>query len=331
MKLIDIHHQIIPEFYSKKISTVGVDSCAALKGIPFPNWNSKAMIETMDKNGIQVAITSITDPGVRFLDEKFTASLARECNEFSANLIEKFPGRIGAMGVLPLPYIEASLEEIHYCLDTLKLDGFILLSNYGKGYLGNQLYQPIFEELNKRGVTVFIHPTIPALYDPEYAFLPPAMFEFVFDTSRTLMSLLLSGRISTCSNIKFLIAHAGGVLPYLTSRLLYFSQFVKVRFPEKEDPYGFSNIPEGISNALKGLYYDTTLTMKPATINWVLEYAGSDHMAFGSDYPFPEESLVNEEVKDFHKFLSFDNEVTTNIAYKTAQILFPRFKDSSIL
>lgn len=80
-------------------------------------------------------------------------------------------------------------------LDTLNLDGVILLSNYRNYYLGNPLFEPLFSELNQRKTITFIHPTEPIGFKKELLNLPPSLFEFVAYTTRTLINLLFSGTL----------------------------------------------------------------------------------------------------------------------------------------
>ena len=78
-------------------------------------------------------------------------------------------------------------------------------------------------------------------------------------------------------------------------------------------------------NALKSLYYDTTLSAKSTTLKCLLDFVSSDHVTFGSDFPFLSDAVVGEEVKDFNGFFSSDENMKAQVAYKTAQTLFPRF------
>lgn len=319
MRKIDTHHHIIPDSFRRNLASGG-KTLSALN-IPFPEWTPEIMIALMDTNNIETAIVSPPEPGLHYQSEEYNISLAREFNDFSAHLIEKYPGRIGAFGMLPLPHIQATLKEIERCIDDLKLDGIILFSNYSEGYLGADIYKPIFEELNRRKIVVFIHPTLPLGQIPNYGTLPPAVLEFVLDTARTIMSLLTSGRLSQSPDIKFLVAHAGGVLPYLESRLTYIS----LPRPDGKDLFGFSNAKKGVIQTLKELYFDVSLSLRPATVNSLLNFVSPDQITFGSDYPMVLADWVSKEVEDFENAFRGNNEIKEKIAFKTAEKLFPRF------
>src|SRR5262245_26617496 len=132
----------------------------------------------MDRNGIATAISSVAAPGVYFGDAAAARALARRCNEYSARLVSDHPHRFGAFAVLPLPDVDAAVEELAYALDTLQLDGVVLLASIGDRYLGDPGFDAVFTELNRRRAVVFIHPTIPATSVGLKLALPAAMLEF---------------------------------------------------------------------------------------------------------------------------------------------------------
>jgi 6-methylsalicylate decarboxylase len=155
---IDVHHHIVPPEYVQALAGIGVTNSI---GAAFPQWDADTTLEVMDRNGIQSAITSISCPGVFFGDKGFAVMLARLCNEISARLITDYPGRFGAFATLPLPDTDAALKELEYAIETLKLDGVVLLTNYTGTYLGDPAFEVLFQELNRRRTPVFVHPADP--------------------------------------------------------------------------------------------------------------------------------------------------------------------------
>ena len=159
----------------------------------------------MDQGGVATSIISISDPGVWFGDNAAARSLARECNEYGAKVVKDYPGRFGQFAVLPLPDVEGSLKEVEYALDTLKMDGIGVLSSYQGKYLGNPYYAPLMEELNRRKAVVFCHPFCAAC-DAEATLTDGQNrgVEFVFDTTRTILSLLSTGTVTRFPEIRFI-------------------------------------------------------------------------------------------------------------------------------
>jgi predicted TIM-barrel fold metal-dependent hydrolase len=298
---IDVHHHIVPKEYLSSLASVGVKNAV---GEPFPHWDIENSIAVMDRQGIDIAITSISAPGIYFGNSDFTCKLARECNEFSARMVNKYPDRFGAFAVLPLPDIEASLVELEYALDILNLDGVTLLTNIEGLYLGDIKYKEIFSELNRRKSVVFVHPNTPPS-DTLPMVVKPAILEFVFDTTRAIANLIHTGTIKRFPDIRFIFSHGGGTVPFITWR---------VSFGNKK-----------IIDQLKRFYYDTAVSATPYAFSSLLKLVEPSHILFGSDYPFLPEKVVkfmNESLNNY----GFDPNALISIEQENALSLFPRFK-----
>jgi 6-methylsalicylate decarboxylase len=152
---VDIHQHIIPDFYWQASNEDG----NAAGGITPPRWSLDGAIAYLDEAGIDVAVPSISTPGVHFGDDAAARTLGRQVNEYFAEIRRQRPDRFGGFASLPLPDVEGSLVELEYALDVLELDGVSLMSNAGGRYLGDGHFDEIFDELQRRGAVVFVHPT----------------------------------------------------------------------------------------------------------------------------------------------------------------------------
>ena len=261
---IDTHHHFtIPKLF--ELSTAKGVNQPTLKG-----WTPEKSIEEMDQGGVATSIISISDPGVWFGDNAAARSLARECNEYGAKVVKNYPGRFGQFAVLPLPDVEGSLKEVEYALDTLKMDGIGVLSSYQGTYLGNPYYAPLMEELNRRKAVVFCHPFCAAC-DAEATLTDGQNrgVEFVFDTTRTILSLLSTGTVTRFPDIRFIWSHGGGTVPYITTRLAGAAQ----------------KLPNGLVPELQKFYYDTAQAFSPYTLPSFKKLVPVSHILFGTDYP----------------------------------------------
>ena len=233
----------------------------------------------MDRHGIATAMLSVSAPGVFFGDRGLARELARACNEFLAELARSHPGRFGAFAVLPLPDVDAALEELAYALDTLRLDGVSLTSSVDRRYMGDPAFDDLFDELNRRGSVVFMHPHTPEENVVPGLDLPSSLIEFVFETTRAVGKLLFSGTMERCPDVRLVLPHAGGTVPYIALRLCL-GQF----WPGLQE-----QVPQGVIAYLKRLYYDTALAAAPYALRSLDELVDVSHILFGSDYPFAPE------------------------------------------
>jgi len=188
------------------------------------------------------------------------------------------------------------------------------LSNYEGLLLGNEIFYPVYNELNKRHAVVFIHPTIPSPCCSEMNFLPASMFEFICDTSRTVINMLFSGIFENYKNIKFIIPHAGGTIPYLAGRINLYETVM---------PNLKENIPKGAYYYLKNLYYDTAMSTSTATLNCLREFVPIENILVGTDYPFVIDKGIEEQLKLLAQYHSFSSSEKECINHGNMRRLFP--------
>lgn len=316
--IIDVHHHIIPDVYKSALVKNGVDKAG---GMPLKDWTPEDSIAYMDRLGIEVGIGSISDPGLNPLDKETRKQTTRKINDFEADMIQKYPNRFGGFATLPLPEVDASIEELKYALDELKLDGVGLLSNYNEHFLGDPIFEDVMKELDKRNAVVFIHPSAAqADQNRPYYCQIDFLLEFTFNTTRAAANLVLSGTMDRYPNIKFILGHAGGALPYLRWRI---DQSYSWMIENLEDAVELNKRP---AEYISDFYYETALSTQPPTFEALKETTDESHLLFGSDAHYaPESQAVKmiEIIEDYHKFS--ESEIAA-IERKNALELFPRFK-----
>src|SRR5256714_14191567 len=150
---VDVHHHLSPPTYVTASNESGFGD-ALMK-----NWTIEKTLVDMDKAGTATAVLSVTTPAVNFTKGEAARRLCREANEYAAKLVADYPGRFGNFAMLPLTDAEGSLRELTYALDTLKADGIALMTSYGDKWLGDPLFLPVMEELNRLKALVYTHPT----------------------------------------------------------------------------------------------------------------------------------------------------------------------------
>ena len=242
---IDVHHHILPDFFWRATNSEHI-----VDGVAPAPWSKEMMLSYMDDAGTHVAVGSISTPGVHMGDDGSARDLARRVNEFAAKLIHERPDRLGAFAALPLPDVDGSLRELEYALDTLKLDGVVLFSNARGIYLGDKLFKPLFDELERRKAVVFVHPTSSPDPSARSLGLPDSLIDFTADTTRAITQLHYGTTFARTPNVKYIFSHAGGTAPYLATRLGIVDHMKVV--PGEEERGTFAD-------TLRRLYWDTAL------------------------------------------------------------------------
>ena len=213
---IDLHHHLLPPALLKALGDAAVSEVA---GRELPEWSPDISLGVMDRVGIDTAVLSVSATGVHYGDDAAARRLARDCNEYGAGVAADHPGRFGYFASLPLPDVEGSLDELTHAYDVLRADGLVLQSsNYDRSYLGDPRFDEVMEELDRREALVFVHPAVPVTAAMLSLDIPVFGIEFTFDTTRAAFNLAYTGTLERFPNITWVMAHAGGTVPYLVGR-----------------------------------------------------------------------------------------------------------------
>lgn len=274
-RLIDVHNHIIPPFYLAENRERIAGARGGQISPAWLEWTPEQALAEMDKHGVATAVLSLSQPGVWFGKIEEARSTARRCNEYAADLVRKHPGRFGLFAALPLPDAEGSLREIEYAFDELKADGIGLLTSYDDRYLGDPVYYPVMEELNRRKAVVFVHPTTPTCCRTLMPGVATVIAEVPQDTARTILSLLYTGTVARFKNIRFIFSHAGGTMPMLAGR---FSDYAPKDLATK--------IPKGVVHELGRFYYDIAVSGYRPAIAALSSLVPMKQILLGSDHPY---------------------------------------------
>lgn len=266
---IDLHHHFAPPAW-----------IADVKGRPLlqpanTKWTPASSIEDMDKGGVAAAVISITNPGLWFGDPAQSRRLARACNDYGAKLVQDHPARFGLFAAVPMPDVDAALEEIAYAYDTLKADGIALFTSYDDKWLGSPVFQPVMEELNRRKAVVTVHPTAAdCCRNLDYApAIGPNTIEYGTDTTRAIIGIAFSGDAVRYPEIRYIWSHAGGSVPFLAGRI------------ERGAANAKDALPNGFTAELKKFYYDTAGAANRGALISLLDLVSSERIVFGTDFP----------------------------------------------
>ena len=308
---IDVHFHLIPPFYREAVYAAGTGPALG----KYPDWTPQLALELMDAHGIEVALTSLAQPGVGFGSEASGEALARRCNDYAAELAARWPARFGAFATVPMRTTAGALAEIAYALDELRLDGVSLFASYGEKFLGDAVFDPILELLDARAAVVFVHPGLHPSSRGLALPWPAFMMEYLFDTTRAVVNLVFSGAIERFARIRFILPHAGGLVPYFSWRLAV-SPLIDQRLPQLSRAE--------VEARLAHFWYDTALAPGEATFGALDKVAQPSRIVFGTDYPFANPRVIAAAIKTFESgFLAEARRA--DIDRRNALALFPRF------
>ncbi|HMA57457.1 MAG TPA: amidohydrolase family protein, partial [Pseudolabrys sp.] len=221
------------------------------------------------------------------------------------------------------PDIEGAIHAAEYALDTLKLDGICLLSHVAGRHVGQPEEDELYAELNRRNAVVFIHPLRnQATNMPAYNY-PSGMTELVLDTTRAIHNLLWNGTFGKFPNIKWILPHGGGTVPFLLYRMSAMNDRPKVA----------ERLPGGsVAGALRRMYFDVAEICSPGPLKCLMELADPSRVLFGSDFPFSRHRSPAQDVRSviaaFEAFDGWDDDVRRGIKSGNALQLFRRLAQS---
>jgi len=271
--------------YSRDVARSGVD-LICMHDVPFftltpPMWDYDLRIADMDAAGVDVAVVSLTCPNAYFGDAETSLRAAQMVNNSMAEQQSIRPDRIRWLASLPWQYELLALQELERCMRSGAV-GVMVIANISGASLTDPAFTKIWEEIDRRGLPVLLHPGAPQgarhMELHQYGLVPAVGFPM--DTSLAVTRMIFDGFFDRYKNLRLIAAHGGGALPYLAGRLDFcFEKMTGVDMSEV--------IEAKPSEYLRRLWYDAVVYDK-AALNLCLEVAGSpERVLYGSDYPHP--------------------------------------------
>ena len=281
---IDTHHHMLPDFFWRETD----NAHAPVGGLAPLRWSTEATLSFMDDAGIDVAVVSLSTPGVHTGDSAKASALARRCNEFAAELVHARPDRFAGFACIPLPDVDASLEELSYAIDVLGLDGVVLFTNSNGVYLGDAALEAVFEELERRQAVVFVHPNPSPDAVAHSLGLPDNLLDFPTDTNRAVTQMHYTGRFARTPNVKY--------------------------------------IQRGTAaDMFRRMYWDTALAASDPVLRMLRDVAGVSQVLFGTDFPYQRRDLAAKSKQVLQDSALNDLECGA-ILGGNASRLFPRWR-----
>ena len=277
---IDVHQHIYPKQFTKRMIDALIEDSPDFPSAMYLDWSVEKALAMMEAHAIDTVMVSLTSPGLWFGNAAAARESAREFNELAAQMMRDHKGSFGAFAPIPLPDEAGAFAEIKHALDVLKLNGIGLHSSYEGKSLGHPSFAAVFDELDRRAVPVFVHPVANTSGHIDSLWFAKPTMEFVFDTTRTVASLVASGTLARCPNIKFIFPHAGGAMFMLARRIE--AGLLRRLTPDQKAAW----LPNGMAGALRGLNFDVVSATNETAMAAVRTILPTSRMLFGTDHPF---------------------------------------------
>ncbi|MCP1415600.1 amidohydrolase family protein [Paenarthrobacter sp. A20] len=311
-KLIDVHaHYTPPLTEAERNKMADLFRAGHFTAPPTGPWTADDALTFMDSHGIAVQMLSYPN--------RLTPDEASRYNDFGATVVRDNPDRFGLLANLPLINPCQAVSEVSRAIDDLGADGFVLVTNYDGAYLGDPRFTDVFAALDDRHATVFLHPVQPPSFGQVSCGRPGPVIEFPMDTARTIVDAVYARVFQKFSNIKFVVSHAGGVLPTLAERVGSTGML-----PWVSNTNGVAR--EDVQAQLSGLFYDTALAASPNSLLPLLEITSADHIVYGSDYPPGVLEVIEKNIDLLSTTAVLQDHELARFS-STATDLFPRLKN----
>ena len=306
--VIDMHsHIITPEF----MSALDKEGRLLDEGFPLPKWDAEAQLKWMDEAGIHTSVLTLAAP------QPTSAKVVRATNEAAAKLKYEHPDRFRFCAALPLPDVDAAIEEARYALDVLSADGIKLATNVNGQYLGAPELDTLFSFLNERKAVVILHPHRPDPVNKQVMQQTPlAMQEYLSETTRAVSNMISRNVLARYNNIKVVVPHCGAYLPLAIPRMKSLTPVMQANKMVGEIDYEAN---------LRALYYDLAGSHSPEVIRMLLTITTPDHLLYGSDYPYVAPQVLTQSLARMKDYLSKEPDLAPfkeMILWKNAKWLF---------
>lgn len=289
---IDVHNHFYPTRFLKQLEKDGatvsitvekdewgrqilVQHGNRLVTITPPMKNINQRLEDMEQAGFDMQILTLSIPSVDIFPVEIGEAMARVVNDETAQICRDHPSHFMAFATLPFLDPDRTVKELERCIDEFKFQGACIGSNINGMGLDNQLLYPFYERISDYDLPIHIHPRAPADKETYKDYRLGPMIGFEMDLCIAVVRLIMGGVMERFPDLKFIVSHLGGAIPYLAERI----QNCYEAYPECR-----GNISGPAKDYLRRFYYDTVSFFEPALM-CAYSFVGAERLVLGSDYP----------------------------------------------
>lgn len=241
-------------------------------------WSAERRIEECDSFGVNVQVLSTVPVMFSYWAQAQDGlEISKFLNDGIAEIVGKFPKKFVGLGTVPMQDSRLAIEELRRC-KAIGLVGVQIGTNVNQLNLGEPQFLDFFRACEETEMAVFVHPWEMMGEGDMQKYWLPWLVGMPAETCRAICSLIFSGTLEKCKNLRICFAHGGGSFPATIGRI----------------EHGFEVRPDlvAVDNAhsprkyLGRIYFDS-LVHEAAKLDYLLKLVGADQIALGSDYPFP--------------------------------------------
>jgi aminocarboxymuconate-semialdehyde decarboxylase len=241
-------------------------------------WSAEKRIEECKDFGVNVQVLSTVPVMFSYWAKPYDcAETSKFLNHGIAEVVEKFPKRFVGLGTVPMQDTNLAIKELERCKQ-IGLVGIQIGSNVNQLNLGEPQFFDFFKRCEELGMAIFVHPWEMMGEADMSKYWLPWLVGMPAETSRAICSLIFSGTLEKCKNLRICFAHGGGSFPFTIGRIEH-------GFEVRPDLCAIDN-PHNPRSYL-GKFWLDSLVHDAELLDRLVNLAGAEKIALGTDYPFP--------------------------------------------
>ena len=241
-------------------------------------WSAQRRVEECDGFGVGVqALSTVPVMFSYWAKARHCAEVSQFLNDGIAEIVQNFPKRFVGLGTVPMQETSLAILELERCR-AIGLVGVQIGSNINQLNLGEPQFFDFFKACEELGMAVFVHPWDMMGQADMRKYWLPWLVGMPAETSRAICSLIFSGTLEKCKNLRICFAHGGGSFPATIGRIEH-------GFEVRPDLCAADN--ECNPRSYLGKIWFDSLVHDAVMLDYLVNLAGADKVALGTDYPFP--------------------------------------------
>ena len=269
-------------------------------------WSPEKRIEEIDGFSVNVQVLSTVPVMFSYWAKPCDgAEIAKFLNDGIAKTVAEFPKRFIGLGTVPMQDTPLAVKELERCKE-IGLVGVQIGTNVNQLNLGEPQFFEFFKACEELAMAVFVHPWEMMGEADMQKYWLPWLVGMPAETSRAICSLIFSGVLEEMPKLRICFAHGGGSFPSTIGRIAH-------GFEVRPDLCAVDNQHDP-RKYLDRMYFDS-LVHDSAMLDYLVKLAGPEHVALGTDYPFP---LGEEIAGSLIESMPYNDEIKAMLLYGAA-------------